>query len=92
MLNQQDAHAVARKLEAEIITRRKAHDLALVYHQGLVVAKFGIRRGRKDLGHDHIMADIHLSPREAKQLASCIISRDGWIERMIEKGHLPVGA
>ena len=57
-----------------------------------MVAKFGIRRGRKDLGHDHIMADLYLSPREARRLASCELSLNGWIERMIEKGHLPADA
>ncbi len=91
ILNQESAFTIARKLEAEIITRRKAHDLALIYHEGVVVAKFGIRRGRKDLGHDHIMGDIFLSPRGARRLASCEMSRDEWIELLIEKGYLHEG-
>ncbi|MCP4659367.1 MAG: hypothetical protein GY856_28485 [bacterium] len=76
ILNQEDAYAIARKLRAEIVTRRKAHDLALVYHEDVVVAKFGIRRGRKDLGHDHIMADIFLSPHDASRLAGCSMTRN----------------
>lgn len=89
ILNREAALAIARKMKAEIVTRKKAHDLALIFHRGRVVAKFGIRRGRKDLGHDHIMADIFLSARDARFFASCEISREEWISRMIQKGHLP---
>ena len=89
VLNREAALAIAGKLKAEIVTRKKAHDLALIFHRGRVVAKFGIRRGRKDLGHDHIMSDIFLSARDARLLASCEISQEDWIVRMTEKGHLP---
>jgi len=88
ILNGENARAIARKLKAEIVTRKKAHDLAIVYHDGLVIAKFGIRRGRKDLGHDHIMGDVYLSPNGARRLAECPMSREDWIELMSEKGHV----
>lgn len=77
---------IARKLGAKFDEGLKAHDLALVYHEGRLIAQFGIRRGSsKDLPHDHIPDDLHLRPREARLLGQCPLSRDEWIKILTRK-------
>ena len=80
---------IVKKLKAEIVKQTKAHDIAVVDHQGKIVAQFGIRRGsRKDLGHDHIPEQIFLRPRQARELGQCTIFRDDWIKIIKEKGMI----
>ncbi len=79
------AHAdmLVGKLHAEIRSGRKAHDLAVVYHDNVRVASFGIRRGSsKSSGHDHIPHLLHLSPHNCLLLAICDMTVDEWIERL----------
>lgn len=74
-----------------VVERRanKAHDIAYVYHEGRLIASFGIRRGsRKDLGHGHLPGDLHLRPHETLQLAHCTLSRQAWLEKLRERGWL----
>jgi hypothetical protein len=85
MLDKQDALKIKKKLKAKIEKTKKGrpHDLAVVYHNNSIIASFGIRRGsNKSLPHDHIPADLHLSPNECTRLAECPFSRDDWIKRM----------
>ena len=78
---------IVKKLKAEIVKQTKAHDIAVVYHEGKMVTQFGVRRGsRKDLGHDHISERIFLSPRQARELGQCPLSRKDWIRIITEKG------
>lgn len=81
------AMAIARKLDAEIDTRNRAHDIAKVYENGQLIAWFGIRRGSKrDLGHPHIPNDLHLNRHDTLLLAQCHISREEWVEILVERG------
>jgi hypothetical protein len=74
-------------LGAVIDTSTKAHDIALIYHNGILIATFGIRRGsRKSLGHGHIPGALHLRPNETLRLANCPLSREEWIQRLIDQG------
>jgi len=87
MITKQHAEAIIKKLQAEIHTKRDAHDLAVVYHNGKRIASFGIRRGsRKNLGHNHISHDLHVSPHTCLGLAQCPVSKDEWLEMMGQKG------
>jgi len=87
MVTKEHAHKIVEKLKAQIHSKKKAHDLAIVYHEGKRVASFGLRRGsRKDLGHDHIPHDLHVSPRVCIDLAQCPVSREDWIKMLIDKG------
>ena len=89
MLTKDDALAIAKKLKGDVQTGRKAHDYCCVKHDGKFVCRFGIRRGSsRDAGHDHIPNELHVSPRIAKGLAICTVSRDEWIHRMQEKNLL----
>src|SRR5438128_443375 len=88
-INKEHAKKIVKKLGAVLDTSPKAHDLACVYHAGQLIAAFGVRRGsRKSLGHGHIPADLHLSPRETLDLANCPMSYDEWIEKLTEQGWI----
>ena len=82
------ALAIARKLGAEIAERgNKPHDIAKIYHSGRLVAHFGIRRGsRKNMGHDHVPAQIHVSPHDARLLGQCPMTREEWVEKLNRRG------
>lgn len=81
------AEKIARKLEARVAEKGKAHDIASVWVDSKLVATFGIRRGsKKDAGHDHIPSQLHVSPRDAKLLGQCPLTRDAWIDLLRAKG------
>ncbi len=89
LITKELALRIARKLDAEIVGRNKPHDIALVRHQGKLVAQFGIRRGSsKNTGHDHIPGQIFVSPRDARLLGQCPLSREEWIRIVSEKGRV----
>jgi len=79
---------IADKLEAVCeSSSHRPHDLYVVYHNDIRIAHFGVRRAsRKDTGHDHVPGAIHLSPRKARDLGQCPMSREEWVAEMIEKG------
>ena len=83
------AEKIAAKLGATIISG-SAHDLACIYHEGVLIAQFGIRRGsEKDKGHDHVPEAIHLGPGKAKRLGQCPMTKKQWLDVMRQKGQLP---
>lgn len=78
---------IAKKLKADITRGVGAHDLAEVWHDGILVASFGIRRGsEKDQGHDHVPEEIFVNAHFSKQLGQCPKSREQWIEALTKKG------
>lgn len=80
---------IARKLKAKIGKRTKAHDIAVVYHEGKLIASFGIRRGSgRDLGHDHVPSQIFIGPKDARLLGQCPLSREDWVRIIKEKGNI----
>lgn len=87
-LTKDDALAIAKKLGGKIVTDRKGHDLAQIWHGEKVIAMFGIRRGRRDLGHNHIRHKIFVRQRQAQDLANCPMSKNDWLEIMEKAGKL----
>ncbi len=80
---------IAKKLEATVGKQKGPHDIWVVRHNGKMIANFGIRRGsNKELGHDHIPGAIFLHPRQALLLGQCPMSRQEWVEEMIQKGFI----
>ena len=75
------AQKIVGKLEA--VNESQAgdeHDEYGVYHNDVLVAQFGVRRGaRKGAGHDHIPGDLGVGPNFAKQLGQCPKSRDDFL-------------
>lgn len=89
MLDKADAIRIAKKLRAEVRKKDNAHDIAEVFHNGLLIAKFGIRRSsRKGIGHDFIPKEIYATPHVCKGLAICTVSRGQWMAMMREKGKI----
>lgn len=86
MLTKDDAEAIAKKLKATIRPGSK-HDLAVIEYGERRIAQFGIRRGsRRNQGHDHIPAAIHVPPRDAIRLSQCPMSFEDWVTRMRDRG------
>jgi hypothetical protein len=84
-LTKQHALKIAHKLGA-VIDTGKAHDLAKIYHEKKKVAQFGIRRGsKKDLPHDYISEQLHVTKSQCLDLASCPLNRGEWIRLLVEK-------
>jgi len=82
------AEKIARKLKATFISK-KEHDFAQIYHEGKLIAFFGIRRGsQKDEGHDFIPSQIFVSTRQAKLLGQCPLLREDWIQILKAKGKI----
>jgi hypothetical protein len=81
---------IAKKLDAEIEARsNKPHDIARIFHNGRLIAHFGIRRGSdKSLGHDHIPREIHVPTSHARLLGQCPMSKQDWIEAMAQQNRL----
>ena len=83
------AKSIAKKLRARIEPGRKAHDIALFFHEGKLIVQFGIRRGSsKDAGHDHVPEQLHLRPHQAKLLGQCPMSLEDYINVLADKGLL----
>ncbi len=82
---------IVDKLEAKPIkSSSKAHDEYLVEEDGIQIAIVSIRRSsQKDIGHDYLKNDLHISPRQAKELGQCPWKRWQYIAFMRERGFLP---
>jgi hypothetical protein len=89
-ITKEHAERIRIKLQASVVTKRKAHDMAQVFYNGVLIVQFGIRRGsRKDLGHGHLPDTLHISPRQTLDLAICPLSRDGYFEILKDRGFMP---
>jgi hypothetical protein len=87
------ADMLVGKLGAEVRKKGRAHDLAVVSHNGIRVASFGIRHGsRRDSGHGHIPKSLHISPHECRRLATCTLSHLEWLRILVKKNLLPTDA
>ena len=62
-----------------------AHDNYDVYHEGRLIASFGIRRSSDhDIGHDHIPKSLGVGPSFAKGLGQCPKSRNDYLRQIGE--------
>jgi hypothetical protein len=84
-----EAEAIAHKLGANIQSGSK-HDRAAVRYKGVLVATFGISRGRKQ-GHPHIPKQLFVSETQAIELATCSISSEDYFDLIRFKGKLDNG-
>jgi hypothetical protein len=82
---------IVKKLKATIIkSRSKRHDEYVVEEDGQQVAILSIRRSsEKDIGHDYVPRDLHISSHQAKELGQCPWSRKDYIDCLREKEILP---
>jgi hypothetical protein len=75
---------IVDKLRAEkITTRSDEHDEYVVMHDGVAVARFGIRRSSNwNKGHDYVPGELGVGPNFAKNLAWCPKSRDDFLRQI----------
>lgn len=83
----QDGDDIAKKLSASIEKGRR-HEIVVVSYKGMRICQFGLRRGSRELGHDYIPKQLHISKKECRDLADCPMSADQYFERLREKGIL----
>lgn len=76
LFNQGHAHAIVKKLSGTV-KKRKRHDQAVIRNdQGELIARYGIRRASKAVGHDFLPKELHISPHQTLELANCRLSKD----------------
>lgn len=86
-ITKQHAEKIIKKLQAEVVTARKAHHLAEFYYKGILVASFGVRRASsKDTGHGFIPEALHISHHQTLELANCPLSFEQYVEILKTKG------
>ena|ERR1700722_2644732 len=92
IITKEIALRIVKKLNAvEITSRSKSHDEYVVREAEMQVAIISIRRSsKKNIGHDYLKNDLHISPHQAKELGQCPWSRDDYMECLREKGILPL--
>ena len=89
VITKDHAEKIASKLRATVLSTSGVHDMMGVFHDGKLIASFGIRRGsERDKGHDHVQKEIKVNTRFAKDLAICTKSQAQWIELMKAKGWI----
>lgn len=89
-VTKQLAIVILDKLHATLVKSGKAHDEYRVEHGGRVIAMTSLRRGsEKDLGHDHMPRDLHISPNQAKKLGQCPWKHEDFIRCLQDKGIIP---
>lgn len=80
------AEKAAKKLSATIISGAK-HDIAKIFYEKKLIAHFGIRRGsKKDIPHDYVPEQLHLTKSQFMEFVLCQISQTDWIALLIQKG------
>ncbi|HYD49239.1 MAG TPA: hypothetical protein VEB21_12860 [Terriglobales bacterium] len=88
MIDQRQAYAIASKLKADIDEQGRKHANVHIRWDGKLVARYGIRRDRT-ADHSFIPKQIHVSLREALDLARCPMSAEEYFEQLRQKGLLP---
>jgi hypothetical protein len=86
-IDKKAALKIATKIGAEVQPHGK-HQKALLYHNGKLVLRFGIRHGR-DSGHGHLVGENHdlkLSERDVFALAECTLSKIQYFKILVQKG------
>jgi len=84
---QKHAELIARKLDC-LIREGKRHTRAALFHNGVLLPSFGIRRGSKQTGHDYLPRELHLKQNECWELYDCGLTREAYLQLMRARGKL----
>lgn len=89
MFNKKDAEAIAQKLNARIIAKKR-HDIAQFWYEGKLIVWYGIRRGSQaNLSHDYIPQQLKITPHQCREFRICTMDLDALITSLKEKGIIP---
>ena len=86
-IEQRDALDIAKKIGADLKPDGK-HQKAILWHDGKLILRFGIRHGRRT-GQGHLVGanhDLRLNATKLLQLARCAMTKDDYIEHLKSKG------
>jgi hypothetical protein len=90
MLTVKDGEKIARKLGCQPEERRN-HRRVNLKVEGVIVGSYGWTRSggkKEDKSTSYIAKQIHLTPRQAKNLADCPLSVEEYAKILREKGAL----
>ena len=88
MLTIQDGLKIAQKLDAQVREGKK-HTLVTVHIDDFFVGTYGLSRGSRERSHYHIAKQLGgISPRQARSLSSCSLSKEEYVEIIRDKGLL----
>jgi hypothetical protein len=90
------ARQLTKELARKIVRKLKAKKGPSGAHQlfdvldgdGTLILSISVRHGsEKDKGHDHLQDELHVNTHQAKCLAYCTLSKENWIQSLIQGGH-----
>jgi hypothetical protein len=95
MITRTDAERIATKLGAVLEDGKKKsggareHTRAVVYHDDLAIAWFGIRRGSsREQPHGHVPSDLQIGPHFCREIAICNKNKADYLAELRRKGLL----
>ncbi len=86
-LTAKDGRKIAKKLDAEVSEGRKHTNYRVVINNKYI-GRYGLSRGSREKSLYDIAKQIAISPTQAKELSSCNISKEGYVEILQTKGIL----
>jgi hypothetical protein len=89
MLTADDGEIIAKKLRAEFKRKATNHNIAIVKIDGKEVGRFGIRRGSGDLNYNYIQRQLHMSMRDAEEMAACRKELSDYIDILKDNDFYP---
>jgi len=84
-LTQEDASAIAKKLQAEREPGR-SHEIIRFRRNNRIIIQFGIRRASKEVPHNYIPFQMKISQGECRRFRKCDISLEQYVEILRTKG------
>ena len=83
-ITKQQTRTIIKKLKAVDVTGPSdAHDMYAIYHNGLLVASFGVRRSsKKDMPHPHVPGDLQVNEHYVREMVSCNKNREDWLQEL----------
>ncbi len=91
MLTQDDAVEIAKKLNANIVPKRR-HDVAIIRLEGKYVGQFGIQRASKEKSHDYISNQMFITSKQCREFRQCSLSLQSYVEILRAKNPSPLSS
>ena len=89
MLTAKDGLNIAKKLGAQVTEGRSRHTRVTVVIDNVFVGEYGLSRSSRERGHNFIANQMgKISPRQARQLSLCPLSKEEYVEIIRKKGLL----
>ena len=89
MLTARDGLKIAKKLGAQSTKVKTRHDCFVIVIDNVLVGNYGISRSSRERGHNYIAKQIGISPRQARCLSLCSLSREDYVAIIRDQGLLP---